>query len=56
MWTKKKFVSFVFPFIIKDTEAHVSIKLIYRGSEDGFRAEDFHRKCDGVSNTLTFIK
>jgi hypothetical protein len=31
-------------------------KLIYRGSVDGFGAADFHRKCDGVANTLTVIK
>ena len=29
--------------------------LLYRGSSDGFRAADFHRKCDGHSNTLTII-
>jgi TLD len=31
-------------------------KLLYRGSRDGFRAVDFHDKCDNVSNTLTVIK
>ena len=30
--------------------------LLYRGSEDGFGATDFHSKCDGKSNTLTIIK
>jgi hypothetical protein len=30
--------------------------LLYRGSRDGFRAEDFHEKCDGESSTLTIIK
>ena len=30
--------------------------LLYRGSEDGFRSADFHRKCDGKANTLPIIK
>ncbi len=28
----------------------------YRASKDGFSAQNFHKKCDGVSNTLTVIK
>ena len=28
----------------------------YRASKDGFSAQNFHTKCDGVSNTLTIIK
>ena len=31
-------------------------KLLYRGSQDGFSAKDFHSKCDGHANTLTIIK
>jgi hypothetical protein len=31
-------------------------KLLYRGSVDGFGAVDFHRQCDGQSNTLTIVK
>lgn len=31
-------------------------RLIYRASEHGFSAADFHSKCDNVSNTLTVIK
>jgi hypothetical protein len=30
--------------------------LLYRGTKDGFRAEDFHDRCDGKSSTLTIIK
>jgi len=30
--------------------------LKYRASKDGFSAQNFHTKCDGVSNTLTIIK
>jgi hypothetical protein len=30
--------------------------LVYRGSDDGFDARDFHDLCDGVKNTLTIIK
>ena len=31
-------------------------KLFYRASRDGWDASDFHRTCDGVTNTLTVIK
>ena len=31
-------------------------KLLFRASRDGFEAKDFHKKCDGVSNTLILIK
>jgi hypothetical protein len=31
------------------------LKLLWRGSRDGFRSEDFHRRCDGHANTLTLI-
>ena len=31
-------------------------KLIFRASRDGYKAKNFHEKCDGKSNTLTLIK
>ena len=31
-------------------------KLLYRGSVDGFGADDFHHICDGKANTLTIVK
>ena len=30
--------------------------LKYRASRDGFKSTDFHSHCDGIANTLTFIK
>ena len=30
--------------------------LLYRGTRDGFGADDFHSTCDGHSNTLTIFK
>ena len=30
--------------------------LQYRASRDGFDSEEFHKRCDGISNTLTIIK
>ena len=33
-----------------------SLKLVYRASEDGFAAKCFHKKCDGIKDTLTLIK
>lgn len=35
---------------------HKTFKLLYRGSQDGFRGTDFHSKCDNRSNTVTFIE
>lgn len=32
------------------------IKLLMRGTEDGFTAEKFHRLCDNMGPTLTVIK
>jgi hypothetical protein len=29
---------------------------LYRGSEDGFMAKDFHRLCDGKGPTLSLFK
>jgi hypothetical protein len=29
--------------------------LLWRGSRDGFKAKEFHRRCDGHGNTLTVI-
>ena len=31
-------------------------RLLYRATEDGFDAKDFHSRCDGHSPTLTIIK
>jgi hypothetical protein len=31
-------------------------KLQYRVTRDGFTAQNFHSKCDGIANTLTVIK
>ena len=30
--------------------------LLYQGSRDGFRASDFHSRCDNKPNTLTIVK
>jgi hypothetical protein len=32
------------------------LTLLYRGSLHGYKASDFHSKCDGISKTLTIIK
>jgi hypothetical protein len=31
------------------------ISLLWQGSRDGFKAQEFHRRCDGHANTLTVI-
>lgn len=32
------------------------ITLLYRASENNFRAEAFHKNCDGVADTVTIVK
>ena len=40
-----------------DTKGKVKeMKLLHRGSKDGFSAKSFHEKCDNKSETLTIIK
>mmetsp|Transcript_25258 Transcript_25258/g.22267 ORF Transcript_25258/g.22267 Transcript_25258/m.22267 type:complete len:116 (+) Transcript_25258:731-1078(+) len=33
-----------------------NLKLLYRGSEHGFTAQNFHSKCDNIEHTLTVVK
>jgi hypothetical protein len=37
-------------------EKKVSLKLLYRGSRDSFRAETFHKLCDNKGESLTLIE
>lgn len=43
------------PSIFKEFQSKF-IRLLYRGSRDGFGSSDFHKKCDGIGNTLTLIE
>jgi hypothetical protein len=57
-WTAPCFDSEIisdFPSIF-DEFRQKQIKLLWRGSEDGFGAQDFHKKCDNHANTLTVIE
>jgi hypothetical protein len=44
-----------YPTILKEFRKN-PWKLLYRGSRDGFKASDFHGKCDNESNTVTLIE
>jgi hypothetical protein len=33
-----------------------ALQLLWRGSRDGFKAAEFHRRCDGHPNTVTVIR
>jgi hypothetical protein len=44
----------VFPSVLRDFRGR-KWTLLYRGSRDGFRASNFHGKCDGQSSTVTII-
>jgi hypothetical protein len=43
-----------FPRLFEEFQSK-QFKLLWRGSRDGFNATEFHRRCDGHANTLTFI-
>ena len=38
------------------TEMRLKFELLYRGSRDGMTAADFHRLCDGKTDTVCVIK
>jgi hypothetical protein len=33
-----------------------NLKLLYQGSRDGWRVEEFHKRCDNQGPTLTIIR
>jgi hypothetical protein len=43
-----------FPKLFEDFK-NKQFTLLWRGSRDGFKAKQFHRRCDGHPNTLTVI-
>jgi hypothetical protein len=43
-----------FPKLFEDFKPK-QFPLLWRGSRDGFRVRDFHRRCDGHANTVTVI-
>ena len=51
LWNKKNFSRFIVKMI-----KGKRLNLIYRASRDGFKSSNFHEKCDGKENTITFIK
>ena len=40
----------------KKTNKNISLNLLYRATRDGSHCSDFHKKCDGKSQQLIFIK
>jgi len=51
----RKYKKDLFGFFGKDVKK-LELKLLYRGSRDGFTAASFHRMCDNKGATLTVIK
>jgi hypothetical protein len=39
-----------------DLDTEVTLSLLYQGSRDGFRARNFHAKCDDKGATVTIVK
>jgi hypothetical protein len=44
-----------FPGIFEEFR-YCTFQLLWRGTRDGFRAREFHMRCDGRGNTLTLIR
>ena len=54
---KKDEIELIEKEIIENLNKRINdFKLLYRASRDGFEAQNFHKKCDGQSNTLTLVK
>ncbi|CDW85747.1 UNKNOWN [Stylonychia lemnae] len=51
----KKESSFIFRQQFDELKTQISFKQIYVGSRDGFRAENFHSKCNSRGPTVCFI-
>ena len=48
-----------FSFIKQALESQAkvkSLKLLYRASENGFSASEFHKKCDNIEHTFTIVR
>jgi hypothetical protein len=52
---KKSFFSRTTPALFAEFRGK-RFTLLWRGSRDGFLAQNFHDRCDGHANTLTFIE
>ena len=53
--TTKKQKDFIMT-VMPDFKSITHVKLLYRGSRDGWKQEDFHRLCDNQGPTLTLVK
>jgi hypothetical protein len=51
----KSIIFSTFPTFLDDT-THKTLRLLYRGSRDGFDSSFFHNKYDGESNTIPFVQ
>jgi hypothetical protein len=45
-----------FDFVDQELIEGKDLELIYRGSDHGFKASDFHTKCDNIADTLVVIQ
>ena len=45
-----------FEYFLNLFRSFKEFRLIYRGSESGFRAQNFHEQCDNKGPTITLIK
>ncbi len=57
--TDSKQIRQIYQFRLDDTSKFGQAKgfeLIYRGTEDGFKAKDFHGKCDNQGKTFGILK
>lgn len=48
---KKSLLNFVNEF-----KQVAKLQLLYRASDDGYEAKNFHQKCDDIPNTVTLVR
>ena len=57
--TNSNEIKFIIDYL-KETEnfknTNFRLNLLYRGTRDGDRTEDVHKKCDGLKNIIVFMK
>jgi hypothetical protein len=54
IFSKELSAFWAFPAIFEEFKVQ-KLTILWLGSRDGFKAEQFHRRCDGHPNTLTVI-
>lgn len=53
---KNNQIQFIFYYLKETYYFKINLTLLYRGTRDGDRTENVHKKCDGLKNIIIFMK